>query len=262
MDEKITTVLDSASEVYLWLTIEGLGGFVWRMNHDLADGRIDSTPGIEKDLIDMRENIEYAVGQLTRFGIEDPKGKGRDKYGEWYKMWKEYTESLSDTDYQKLNDMLAENESNPCPEFSPYPSKEEMSFGKKLKKLRLEQKIGLRKMSEDAKITASELNQIENGYAPHPNSDIFGNILLTLGLVKLEDEYGELMELYKKPFVMQKMPEFLPLIHATVNIEPDDPRKTRAATADELADITIWLQESDEEHNKKADAYNKEHGVV
>ena len=51
MDKKVKQKLDAGSEIFLWLAIEELGGFLWRMNHDLADGRIDSTPGIEKDLI-------------------------------------------------------------------------------------------------------------------------------------------------------------------------------------------------------------------
>lgn len=270
MEEKIKKVLDSASEIYLWLYIEGIGGFLWRMNHDLADGRIDSTPGIEKDLVTMRESIEYAVSQLERFGIEDPGGEGRDKYWKWYRMWKKHIEALSDADYNRMNDMLKDNESNPCPEFSPYKPVEAMFFGKKLKELRLKANMGLRKFSETMDIKASKLSNIERGYEHLGSTFLLSKIIVTLAEELSAEEVEVLANLYEEPFVMQKMEfgGFIP--HATKRLQPneegytneEDPYNTRPATVEELASMTEWFNNIVEEHNAKADIYNKENGRI
>ena len=57
MDNDLKEKLDKGSEIFLWFYIENMGGFLWRMNHDLADGRIESTPGIEKDTGSQGKNI-------------------------------------------------------------------------------------------------------------------------------------------------------------------------------------------------------------
>ena len=123
MDEKTKKLLDECSEIFLWNYIEGVGGFIWRMNHDLGDGRIESTPGIEKDLVTMGENIKYAVEQLVRFGIEDPQGKkdkdGRTNYWTWYQGWKEHMDSLSDEQFKELGDLMNKDTTDPCLDFIP-----------------------------------------------------------------------------------------------------------------------------------------------
>jgi len=101
-----------------------MGGFIWRMNHDIAHGRIQSTPGIEQDLVNMQENIEYAVDQLTRFGIEDPKGKnssvGRDNYWKWFRAWENYfSHVISDEDLAKVSEILEKDYKDPCEGFRP-----------------------------------------------------------------------------------------------------------------------------------------------
>jgi hypothetical protein len=260
--KKTNIVLDSASEIYLWLFIEATGGFLWRMNHDLADGRIDSTPGIEKDLVMMQENIEYAASQLERFGIPGPSD---DKYWEWYDVWKKHIEALSDSDYKKLNDMLVDNESNPCPEFSPYEPKEEMFFGKKLKKIRLEARLGLRKMSEKMDMLASEYSDIERGYVDYRKEHLITKIKLVLEGDVSKEDFMQLWDLYETPFIMQKMPEGGQIFHATKNIEGSGTvclysgeiiPKTRPATGEECVEISKWFNERAREHNQKADEFN------
>lgn len=273
MDEKIKKTLDEASEVYLWLTIEGLGGFVWRMNHDLADGRIESTPGIEKDLITMQEQIEYAVSQLERFGIKNPKGEDkevRDAYWEWYQTWKKHIEALPDPEYKELNDMLQEDHTDSCDKFCPpeilekrKPQEEliedglmeDTFFGKRVRELRLDKKIGLRKMAEKMEMKPSEYCDIEHGYAKPPEDDMFlQRLITTLELQARSEQWLELMRLYKLPFVMQKMPTGgVPLFPIA-----SDGRKL---TTEDHVKLHEYLQNYFEEHNKKADAYNREHGV-
>ena len=123
MEKDIKKLLDECSEIFLWNYIEGVGGFIWRMNHDLGDGRIESTPGIEKDLLTMGENIKYAVNQLVRFGVEDPQGKeneeGRKTYWEWYRGWKEHIDNLSDDQFEKMGVLLGKDSKDPCLDFIP-----------------------------------------------------------------------------------------------------------------------------------------------
>ncbi len=100
--------LDTGCEQLLYFMIDGIGGFVWRMEHDLADGRIKSTPGIEEDLLTMRETQQYAVTQLDRVGVEgaqDENLRPTEVYWEWYKTWKAYITSLSNEDFYKLDKM-------------------------------------------------------------------------------------------------------------------------------------------------------------
>lgn len=252
-DERKKT-LDSASEIYLWVFIETLGGFIWRMNHDLADGRIDSTPGIEKDLVKMQEEVEYSVGQLKRFGIEDPRGEDRDKYWEWYKMWKKKIESLSDADYHAMDKKLQADNSDPCLEFSPYGIVKDMFFGKKLREVRTKAAIGLRNFAEKLEILVSELSNIEHGYVNHGGKIFLARVKITLGEDLSFEDFTEMYKLMEAPFVMKKMPEFGVPFHAT---------KTdgTCATPEELKDMTEHINARSEEHNKKAEEYNKEHGV-
>lgn len=265
MDNDIKDKLDKGSEIFLWFYIEHMGGCLWRMNHDLADGRIESTPGIEKDLVDTREFIEYAVGQLKRFGIEDPKGEGKDKYWEWYKMWKEYTEALSDVDFKRVDTIMAKDISDPCSDFSPYPkeaSSDEMFFGKKLRELRLKYKRGLRLFAKDLKMRPSKLSNIEHGYiSPWGDPLFLSKISAACGPKIIDEDCSELRKLFYAHFVMQKMPEFGQLVHATKRVGEDD-YDTRPATGEECVELSEWFNSMVEEHNTKADAYNKEHGVI
>jgi hypothetical protein len=63
------------TEIEYWSAIEALGGFIWRMNHDLADGRIkDSTGGIDRDITEARKVSAQLVEELwEKFGVVAPK---------------------------------------------------------------------------------------------------------------------------------------------------------------------------------------------
>jgi NTP pyrophosphatase (non-canonical NTP hydrolase) len=68
---------------------------------------------------------------------------------------------------------------------------------------------------------------------------------------------------------MQQMSECGMIPHATKRIQEgeegftseEDDYNTRPATGEECVELADWLNERAKEHNKKADAYNKEHGV-
>ena len=102
--------VETCSEVKLFFTIDGLGGFIWRMNHDLADGRIQSTPGIEEDLKNMQDASGIAFDQTSRFlkKHKDEDGKPSEEYRKWYKTWKDYIEGLPADEWRKLGRLLNE----------------------------------------------------------------------------------------------------------------------------------------------------------
>jgi len=100
------------TELEYWETIESLGGFIWRMNHDLADGRIkDPTGDIDKEIAEAREISTRLIGEMDgKFGVIHypkvkvgqnlpPAPKGKIYYWDWYKKMK--AEAYS-AEYEKL----------------------------------------------------------------------------------------------------------------------------------------------------------------
>ena len=92
------------TELEYWATIESLGGFIWRMEHDLADGRIDDPDGvIVKDVSSAREISTRLVTELgEKFGVIAPRDcpqlafgqvkpvspEGKTYYWDWYEKMK------------------------------------------------------------------------------------------------------------------------------------------------------------------------------
>ena len=57
-----------------WAAIEALGGFIWSINHDAADGRIEMTEGVKKELADAQRISEKLISEISeRFGVIPPK---------------------------------------------------------------------------------------------------------------------------------------------------------------------------------------------
>ncbi|KKQ45755.1 MAG: hypothetical protein US63_C0011G0023 [Candidatus Moranbacteria bacterium GW2011_GWC2_37_8] len=86
------------TEMEYWTSIEGLGGFVWRMNHDLADGRIEESKGMNKDLKDAQEIMEKLVSEIfIKFSVVAPQNCPRKEFDKempkapegqiWYRDW-------------------------------------------------------------------------------------------------------------------------------------------------------------------------------
>ena len=92
------------TELEYWEVIEGLGGFIWRMNHDLADGRIeDPTGSISKEISEARTISDLLVKELgekfeiihpndcpkTKIGQKPPPApEGKTYYWDWYEKTK------------------------------------------------------------------------------------------------------------------------------------------------------------------------------
>lgn len=83
--------LSMCSERSLWCTIYSLGGALFNTRHDLADGRYESTPSIERWLEEAQKQIEQAVDEIARFGVDNPRtvdGNSTADYWDWYHRWK------------------------------------------------------------------------------------------------------------------------------------------------------------------------------
>ena len=93
------------SEVELYIIINSLGGFIWRMNHDLADGRISESLEINKSLAEAQKKVEFAVEQTKRFGVIQPKSEQEGptpEYWRWFRCWDSYVNDLSTGEWRKL----------------------------------------------------------------------------------------------------------------------------------------------------------------
>ncbi len=138
--------------------------------------------------------------------------------------------------------------------YEPFVRQEGMFFGKKLKELRLEKNVGLRKMAKKLDILASKYSQIENGYKEPLDALWLHGVIEKLEIGFQSDEAKELTRLWNEPFVMQKMSECKVIIHATKR--HGDSEWTTPSTPTECVELTEYLNEYVIAHNEKADEYN------
>lgn len=108
-------VKNPETEMEYFEIIEGLGGFAWRMDHDLADGRVeDKTGGMDRDIQDARKISATLVSELKeKFGVIPPKEcpkvepgkkaskapKGKIYYWDWYEKMKNLSQRIY---YEKI----------------------------------------------------------------------------------------------------------------------------------------------------------------
>jgi hypothetical protein len=106
--------LETCSEQELYSTIDALGAFLWRMNHDLADGRIEGSKGIDDDLVKMKEMQKKAVLQTARFGVTKPVYEDdgpTPEYMKWYRWWDKYfKKTLTDEQWRDFSRRLKDKE--------------------------------------------------------------------------------------------------------------------------------------------------------
>lgn len=96
------------NELELYFFIEECGYFCWRMNHDMADGRIPQSDHakIDIDVAKVRERQIEAIKELQKFGVENPlkeDGRANDTYWSWYKKWKSWHHGMGDEQWQEVN---------------------------------------------------------------------------------------------------------------------------------------------------------------
>lgn len=93
----------TCTEQELYFFINTFGGMIWRLNHDMADGRIEE----KLDLTPYQYAIEYCVMRTPRFGvkIDEPKEgehvKETASYLAWFRWWNEYFQrTLTKEEYE------------------------------------------------------------------------------------------------------------------------------------------------------------------
>jgi hypothetical protein len=112
MDEKRKAQLEKENEIGLYLTIDAIGAFIWRMRHDYHHGRIENShwPEIQKDIEKMSETQMFAVSQLTRFGVEKPQKDDNKsptaEYWAWFRWWDAWKKNMSDAEWNELNEKI------------------------------------------------------------------------------------------------------------------------------------------------------------
>ena len=97
MDEPMTSFL-----------IDECSSFIWKMNHDLNDGRIEESaiPTITEDISQIALLQKFAVDNLERFGVDVSKlneEEGSDELKKWHKHWHEWRANLTEEEWEKVS---------------------------------------------------------------------------------------------------------------------------------------------------------------
>lgn len=118
-DEAFYKKIAECEEHELYFIINEIGGFLWRMNHDLADGRIKSSPGIDEDLKNLSALQQKAVEQTVRFGVpfkQEMKMNSIlkeevlvtcDEYWQWYRFWDKWKDDLKPEEWAQVSSRIS-----------------------------------------------------------------------------------------------------------------------------------------------------------
>lgn len=107
-EEKKADIL-KMSEIDTYFLIDECGAFMWRMNHEMAHGRIEKEhhAAIDKDIVAVRELQQFAVDNLMRFGVDPESAKdSKGDYWKWYRHWDSWKKGLSDEDWNAVNMLM------------------------------------------------------------------------------------------------------------------------------------------------------------
>lgn len=105
--EEYKAKMDAASEAEIYVTVDFLGGIMWRTNHDASHGRCE--PMEKKEAEDLQKRIEYAASQTTKFGVEKvttADGRPTAAYWAWFRWWDKWAKALSDKEFYKIDEIL------------------------------------------------------------------------------------------------------------------------------------------------------------
>jgi hypothetical protein len=107
-----TEKIMNGPEIELYMMIDYIGGFIWRMNHDMGDGRIPAEhhAGIDSSIVTAREQQHQAVRQCVRFGVEEPiddKGGASPDYWKWFRWWDSWKGEMGNDEWKLLDAALS-----------------------------------------------------------------------------------------------------------------------------------------------------------
>ncbi len=110
-EDKLVDILENGQEIVIFFMIEQIGAFCFYMNHDMADGRIPEHQhaAIDADIASAQSQQVRLVKSLDRFGasLVDDQGKPSEEYWKWYRKWKNYTTSLSNDEFERLDKAIS-----------------------------------------------------------------------------------------------------------------------------------------------------------
>ena len=129
-----------------------------------------------------------------------------------------------------------------------------MFFGQKLKEMRLKYaEMGVHRFAEAMGTTLKKSNlfEIEHGYAPPPDCEIYmDQIKKALDISDDNEDWQELVRLRHEPFVMQEMPELRGI--SPFASKTDGTR----LTGEEFIKLNNHIKNHIDKHNQKARKYN------
>lgn len=104
--------IEELNECKLYFTIDGIGGFIWRIGHDISHGRYEMTSDIEEDLKNLSEAQQYALQQLSKYGIDPESAKDRENgdYWKWFNHWSNFKENMSDEEWRNFDRKMSKGE--------------------------------------------------------------------------------------------------------------------------------------------------------
>jgi hypothetical protein len=112
----IDSLIEANDEMSIYFIIDGLGGVIWRLNHDMADNRIEkeSWDNLDKEILLMVEVQQYAVSKLTKFGVTNPyldeKKHPSPEYWAWFRWWDGYIKGLPEDEWRILDAKMSAKE--------------------------------------------------------------------------------------------------------------------------------------------------------
>lgn len=103
-------LLEQCKEYEVWSYIQDCGGYIWRMNHDLADNRPWAKNVDINKLIEAQYELEYLVYYTRKFGVtfdSEPKaGKHiecSESYNKWFQFWNNHFNNMSSKEFDAMN---------------------------------------------------------------------------------------------------------------------------------------------------------------
>lgn len=101
---KFKNELLDKSEIDLFMMIDQLTYIIWRIEHDLADGRIEYPEWDKNDKFFVQAEAELAIEQANKFGVS------LENYSKWYCWWKKYFEEFTNEEWTKLSLIMKNKE--------------------------------------------------------------------------------------------------------------------------------------------------------
>jgi hypothetical protein len=88
--------IQELDECNAYFFIDLIGGILWRTRHDASHGRVNITPAMEQELVDMFEEQVFCIQQLSKFGVDPDSAKNRPNgdYWKWYEHWDNWKKAM------------------------------------------------------------------------------------------------------------------------------------------------------------------------